>query len=867
MNVAPNEYAHIIDLNTLITRLIVGPQFYTLLQNEKVALEPDSMICLEPLQYCVIRNPVVLDESGNAVLDSHGQVKLRRGHEDYRFQRTPFPLYPGEELQDSIRTLRMMYSNEALRLRARMKFTKKDGTVVKAGDEWLFEGPGPYFPRVEVEILEKISATEITQDNALCLKARQDCTDRNGIARVYGEKWLVTTPGLYLPSVYEEVVEVRIARKLSEKIALHMRAIEAHTDKFGNTRRLGEEWLITRTEADSHICSVSEVIVSEVQITILNSHQYCVILNPVDDSGVPQWCKKLLVRGEKSFFLKPGEELLDDVHSSYILQSDEGLILRAEEQYTDEVGTEFAPDGDAEMEPPTRRRKVIRSPGDQWMIRGPLEYVPPIEVEVVAHRKLIPLDANEGIYVRNVRTGEVRAVIGQAYMLDQDEELWEKKLPTDVVELLQQARDASNLAPSIAQESLDMKHVITYQVPHNAATQLYDYKSKVARVEFGPTLVMLGPNEKFTKLSLSGGCPKKANQIQSLCLYLGPTFWDDSFTVETADHARLTMHLLYKCCFALPKDCDQTEAAKLFVVSDFVGDACKAICSLVRSAMNTVNFADFHKNSTTLIRTAVFGVDENGQFRKELVFPQNNLHITSVDIQSAEPVDQNTRDSMLRYEADRLEQEARARLEKQKIEGEVASEEARRALLETRMQLAVLESTGQAKAEAQSRAEGVRIECEERIKQARLRAEALAIETEAEVDRLKRMREVELKYTADKDAQTLKTKAEEAQVEIDRFTAMVTAIGADTIRTIATASADQNLRMLSALGLQSTLITDGNTPINLLTTAHGLIGQLLPQSENRPCKSSRSPYEPGVRFQTDVTADDDHIASASISHM
>ena len=32
--------------------------------------------------------------------------------------------------------------------------------------------------------------------------------------------------------------------------------------------------------------------------------------------------------------------------------------------------------------------------------------------------------------------------------------------------------------------------------------------------------------------------------------------------------------------------------------------------------------------------------------------------------------------------------------------------------------------------------------------------------------------------------------------------------------------------MLKALGLKSTLITDGSSPINLFNTAHGLVGAL-----------------------------------------
>lgn len=45
------------------------------------------------------------------------------------------------------------------------------------------------------------------------------------------------------------------------------------------------------------------------------------------------------------------------------------------------------------------------------MIRGPTEYVPPVEVEVVMKRQAIPLDENEGIYVRDVKTGKVGFLI------------------------------------------------------------------------------------------------------------------------------------------------------------------------------------------------------------------------------------------------------------------------------------------------------------------------------------------------------------------------------------------------------------------------------------------------------------------------
>ena len=89
--------------------------------------------------------------------------------------------------------------------------------------------------------------------------------------------------------------------------------------------------------------------------------------------------------------------------------------------------------------------------------------------------------------------------------------------------------------------SLDLRIV------DNSVTNL-DYremKCDVDRVVFGPELVMLGPDEQFTQLSLSGGKPKKPNQIRSLCLLLGPDFCTDVIVVETSDHARLQLQLSY----------------------------------------------------------------------------------------------------------------------------------------------------------------------------------------------------------------------------------------------------------------------------------------------------------------------------------
>ena len=58
-------------------------------------------------------------------------------------------------------------------------------------------------------------------------------------------------------------------------------------------------------------------------------------MDPVGEDGKPQLGQKKLVRGEKSFFLLPGERLEKGIQNIFILGEDEGLILKANETFTD----------------------------------------------------------------------------------------------------------------------------------------------------------------------------------------------------------------------------------------------------------------------------------------------------------------------------------------------------------------------------------------------------------------------------------------------------------------------------------------------------------------------------------------------------
>eukprot|EP00033_Pygsuia_biforma_P000276 GCRY01000340.1.p1 GENE.GCRY01000340.1~~GCRY01000340.1.p1 ORF type:complete len:857 (+),score=191.78 GCRY01000340.1:111-2681(+) len=842
IRILPYCYIYVQDINTNVTRLEVGPQSFTRKDHERVSAGPLQMVIVPPRNYCVILNPVTRNADGTVVVDKFGQAVLRNSDEEIRFHQDPFPLYPGEKVVGKVTPLTVVSPNTALRLSCTREFTEEiDGKEYSRipGDEWLFYGPGTYIPRIEVEVLEVLNATIIKPNQALRLRARRQCIDVNGNKRNDGEEWLVRSEGAYLPQVDEEVVRAVDAFVLTDKTALHLRSMRTFTDVFGKVRKAGEEWLVTLNDAETHIPDVYEVVVREVKVTTLSLHQFCYILNPVDEKGQPRLGARELRRGELSFFLQPGEILESGIEDIYLLSEQEALLLKAREAFEEIITTK---EGET---------KNARSPGDLWMIYGPCEYVPPTTVEIIEKRQAIPLDENEGIYVRNIATGKVRSVVGQTYMLEPNEVLYEKELSPVVEELLQRTLDPLAGRGDRGQTRTtqrDKTRVVTFRCPYNAVSQVYDYKDKTSRTIFGPDLVSLGPEEQFTVLSLSGSKPKKPNVIKSVALLLGPDFMTDVIVVETADHARLSLCLSYNWHFSVDKT--KPEECLCFQVPDFVGDACKAIASRIRAAVAVVTFDVFHRGSASIIRQAVFGLDEKGKVRCDFRFPANGLVITNIDIQSVEPVDQRTRDSLqksiqlaieittnsqeaaARHEAERIEQKARGLLEKQKIEDESQSELARQGLLKLQADSAAVESTGQAKADALARAEAATIEGETAVKLGRLRAEAAKVEHDAEIEYQRQIQDNEIAHQkAIIDLEVSKAR-DLASIDAGKFKQIIDAIGPDTITAIAKAGPETQAQLLQGLGLNGYLITDGKSPINLLNVGQGLLGNMAQNAIN-----------------------------------
>ena len=382
----PFTYMHVLDKNTNVTTLFVGPQRFTCFENHQVIGKGvENMIMIPPKHYCIIENPIQRDKNSQPIFDSHGQVLLKHGEKLICFaseNNEPFPLYPGEILATKIQPLRTVLAGQALKIEAINDFWVKDPSdnsensvqpiFRRTGDQWLFEGPGLYIPSLNEEIIETLSEYILKEGQALKLTATRDCVDRKyKKERPTGSQWLMKEKGAYIPGPYEKVEGIQNAIELTEKKALRLRCIQDHVDIFEKPREKGDEWLVTYDDCKNYLLDVNQELVSRVDLICLTSRQSIVIENPVDENGRSQIGKKIIVRGPRNFFCKPPYEVAGPIHEVVVLEDHNALELNATESFYDEAA------------------KKARHPGEHWLVKGPGEYWPVLEAKVVRRRVAI----------------------------------------------------------------------------------------------------------------------------------------------------------------------------------------------------------------------------------------------------------------------------------------------------------------------------------------------------------------------------------------------------------------------------------------------------------------------------------------------
>eukprot|EP01124_Arcella_intermedia_P026631 TRINITY_DN5052_c0_g1_i1.p1 TRINITY_DN5052_c0_g1~~TRINITY_DN5052_c0_g1_i1.p1 ORF type:complete len:428 (+),score=93.24 TRINITY_DN5052_c0_g1_i1:56-1339(+) len=380
--IPPQHYLHVLDSNTNVVRVEVGPMTYRCLDQETAIYGPAKMVVIPPHHYVLIANPVITTETHGkkeVALDQHGQALLRHGEQEVRLEQDPFPLYPGEVLVEKPKPLQILEANTALLLEASLDFEDRickdvDGDAVqrKCGTRWYFEGPGTYIPQPEVKVVELVKATVVKPTQALRLKATKNFVDRTGVERLTGSEWHYTEEGFYLPAIEEQILKVEQPVILTNQAALHLRALYDFTDASGVERKAGSEWLVTNDQMESIIPHVSSAVVGTVNITTIGKREWMALQNPYENDK-PTFGKQVIIRGDRNFFLKPGEEIVSGPTQVEVLTADEALVVSALKTFTDN----------------SSGRNIRRQAGEKWLVLGPKEYWPPLEVNVIRRTKAL----------------------------------------------------------------------------------------------------------------------------------------------------------------------------------------------------------------------------------------------------------------------------------------------------------------------------------------------------------------------------------------------------------------------------------------------------------------------------------------------
>jgi len=262
----------------------------------------------------------------------------------------------------------------------------------------------------------------------------------------------------------------------------------------------------------------------------------------------------------------------------------------------------------------------------------------------------------------------------------------------------------------------------------------------------------------------------------------------------------------------------------------------------IREHVAQCTFDQFHRHSNTLIEEAVFHRDEKDRILEELSIEANSMIISNVDVHSIEPADPQMLASLTksvqmaieiatksiettaRHEAEHERQSAVGALDLQKLSDAAEVEKARKHLLETVAENAAIETSGSAIAEARAHAEKSIIEGESEVRLATLKAQASEIEELSRINLETLKRNAELKFLRELTEIEIKHAQDKSAIEIFKVQAMIDAITREALVKFASAGPTMQVKLLQSLGIQSTLITDGHSPINLFDTAHGLIG-------------------------------------------
>lgn len=232
--------------------------------------------------------------------------------------------------------------------------------------------------------------------------------------------------------------------------------------------------------------------------------------------------------------------------------------------------------------------------------------------------------------------------------------------------------------------------------------------------------------------------------------------------------------------------------------------------------------------------------EENNKIRDKFLFTNNLLTITNVDIKNISTKDEETKNKLqatvnlaieittrsqeeeAKRQAEKRDQEAKSTLQRKIIQDNSQAESIKKLLFELKAQTQQIAESGLKEAEAKSKVNSMIIESESNIKVARLNKEMLNLKNKFKMENEKYEREAFFEYLKIKNEIEIETKTKISEIETEKFKGIMGLIGEDTLVKLSQAGPEAQVELLSSLGLEGFVMTDGNNPLNLYDFANSL---------------------------------------------
>ncbi len=155
-------------------------------------------------------------------------------------------------------------------------------------------------------------------------------------------------------------------------------------------------------------------------------------------------------------------------------------------------------------------------------------------------------------------------------------------------------------------------------------------KTGERRVELGPKMVLLEYDETLMPLELSTGRPKDDKRlVRTAYLRILNNQVGDIVTVETKDLVKVSVEVSYRVNF---EGNTAEEREKWFSIENYVKVLTDHARSRLRNAGKRHSIEQFYTNAIDITRDALLGVVPEGGKRPGLMFDDNNMRITDIEV-------------------------------------------------------------------------------------------------------------------------------------------------------------------------------------------------------------------------------------------